>query len=117
MLKLKIKENKMETHIDNNDKEETNQNKGNTSTGLGRKEISSLRKHKYEDAVSKYKISYTILNEKTGVIVEMKAASAVHACTMIGWRVKNCKLIKETVEKAEEIKETEKVLVEANNGQ
>ena len=106
----------METHIDNNDKEETNQSKENNSTSLGRKEISSLRKHKYEEAVSKYKISYTILNKKTGVIVEMKAASAMHACTMIGWRVKNCKLIKETVEKVEETKEVEKVLAKATNG-
>jgi hypothetical protein len=62
---------------------------------LSRKEISSLKEHKYEEAVSKYKTSYTIMNKKTGAIVEMKASSPLHACTMIGWRSKNCKLIKE----------------------
>jgi len=64
---------------------------------LTKKEIYSLKTHKYENATKKYKTSYVILNKKTGLIVEMKAASAVHACSMIGWKSKNCKLIKETI--------------------
>ena len=64
---------------------------------LTKKEYNSLKEHKYEEAVKKYKTSYTILNKKSGLIVEMKASSPIHACTMIGWRPKNCKIIKETV--------------------
>jgi hypothetical protein len=71
------------------------------ATSLTKKEVNALRDHKYEDAVKKYNISYTVLNKKTGLIVEMKAASAVHACTMIGWKAKNCKLIKETIHEIE----------------
>jgi len=79
------------------------------ATNLSKKEMKSLREHKYEDAAKKYNTSYTILNKKTGLIVEMKAASPLHACTMIGWRAKNSKLIKETVHdpKEEEVKKTE----------
>lgn len=65
--------------------------------GLTKKEYNSLKNHKYEEAVKRYKTSYTIMNKKTGVIVEMKASSSMHACTMIGWRPKNCKVIKTTI--------------------
>ena len=62
---------------------------------ISKKEYNSLKAHKYEEAVKKYKTSYTVMNTKTGLIVEMKAASSLHACTMIGWRAKNCKILKE----------------------
>lgn len=88
-------------------------NHNDRATNLSKKEMSSLREHKYEDAAKKYNTSYTILNKKTGLIVEMRAASPLHACTMIGWRAKNSKLIKETVhEPKEEVKKTEEVIEE-----
>ena len=69
---------------------------------LSKKEITTLKRSKYEEEVKKYDVSYVIQNKKTGMVVEMKAASEVHACKMIGWRPKNCKLlevIKKEVEK------------------
>jgi len=91
------------------EKVEHQHNHNDRATNLSKKEMKSLREHKYEDAAKKYNASYTILNKKTGLIVEMKAASPLHACTMIGWRAKNSKLIKETVHepKEEEVKKTE----------
>ena len=97
---------------------------------LTNKELYSLRTSKYELAAKKYKTSYVILNKKTGLIVEMRAASPVHACTMIGWKPKNCKLIKEVIhvdEKVEKVETTsteketvntekETVNAEINNG-
>jgi hypothetical protein len=71
---------------------------------LSKKEIRSLKDSKYNENINKYNTSYVLLNNKTGMIVEMKAASSVHACNMIGWRIKNCTLldtIKDTVNNKE----------------
>lgn len=86
---------------DTDAEEHHSHNHDRRATSLTKKEVNALRDHKYEEAVKKYNISYTVLNKKTGLIVEMKAASAVHACTMIGWKAKNCKLIKETIHEIE----------------
>ena len=66
---------------------------------LSKKEIRSLKDSKYNESISKYNTSYVLLNNKTGMIVEMKAASPVHACKMIGWRIKNCSLLDTIIDK------------------
>jgi len=60
---------------------------------LTSKEMNALKKGKYHEAINKFKLSHVILNKKTGVIVEMKAASSVHACKMIGWKPNHCKVL------------------------
>lgn len=70
---------------------------------LSKKEVANLKRNGYEQAMRLFKETYVILNKKTGMVVEMKAASSTHACNMIGWRPKNCKLMK--VEVREEPKE------------
>ena len=80
---------------------------------LSKKEIYSLKQSKYNEKIDKFENSYVIMNKKTGMIVEMKAMSPVHACTMIGWRIKNCKLIdviKKEVVKAELVTPSESVM-------
>jgi hypothetical protein len=68
------------------------------SPQLTKKEIHSLKTAKYNENIDKFENTYIIMNKQTGMIVEMKAASPVHACTMIGWRVRSCKLI-DTIKK------------------
>jgi len=68
------------------------------STQLTKKEIHSLKTAKYNENLDKFENTYIIKNKQTGMIVEMKAASPVHACTMIGWRVRSCQLI-DTIKK------------------
>jgi hypothetical protein len=65
---------------------------------LTKKEIYALKQSKYNENIDKFENSYVILNKKTGMIVEMKAMSPVHACTMIGWRIRSCRLI-DTIKK------------------
>jgi len=74
---------------------------------LSKKEIYALKQSKYNEKVDSFENSYVIMNKKTGMIVEMKASSPMHACTMIGWRVKNCKLMDTIVKKTPEKVEAE----------
>jgi len=99
-----MKDEVKDASTDNNYRDET---KAQVQTQLSKKEIYSLKQARYNEKIDKFDTSYVIMNKKTGMIVEMKAMSPMHACTMIGWRVKNCKLmdiIKKEIVKAEEIK-------------
>lgn len=99
-----MKDEVKDASTDNNYRDET---KAQVQTQLSKKEIHSLKQARYNEKIDKFDTSYVIMNKKTGMIVEMKAMSPMHACTMIGWRVKNCKLmdiIKKEEVKAEEIK-------------
>ena len=73
---------------------------------LSKKEINNLKRNRYNDVLKKFPNAYVIQNKKTGVIVEMKAATAMHACTMIGWRPRQCKVI-EVIKIEEEPKITD----------
>jgi hypothetical protein len=74
---------------------------------LSKKEVNNLKRNGYEQAMRLFKETFVILNKKTGMVVEMKAASSTHACNMIGWRLKNCKVMKVEIreEPKAEIKE------------
>ena len=50
------------------------------------KDVRSLKQHKYDVVAERFQKGYVIRNTKTGQIVEIRAASACHAATMIGWR-------------------------------
>lgn len=68
---------------------------------LTKRDIANLKRNGYNEAIRKYKQSFVILNKKTGMVVEMKAASSTHACNMIGWRINNCKLLDVIEEKTD----------------
>lgn len=57
------------------------------------KDLRNLKRNKYEKIRANFSESYVIKNKKTGQIVEIKAANSYHACTLIGWRPQNCKVI------------------------
>jgi benzoyl-CoA reductase/2-hydroxyglutaryl-CoA dehydratase subunit BcrC/BadD/HgdB len=50
------------------------------------KDEKSLKKSNYHKNKDKYKNTYVIRNTKTKLISEIKAVSPFHACTMIGWK-------------------------------
>ena len=50
------------------------------------KDVRSLKRHKYDVIAERFYKGYVIRNTKTGQIVELRAASACHAATMINWR-------------------------------
>ena len=69
------------------------------------KEAKSLKKARYESIVDnpRFKNSYVLLNQKTGQVVEIKAASSFHACNIIGWKYKQVKVIMvNSLDKSEE---------------
>lgn len=64
-------------------------------THLDRKDMHSLKMSRYKDLSGRFTKSY-VLQHKSGKIVELKAASALHACKFIGWRHRHVKVLSET---------------------
>ncbi len=79
------------------------------------KDTRSLKASRYGEIKDKFSTTFVIKNKKTGMIVELKAASSTHACKLIGWRPNNVKLIevregkKDETEKVTEVTETAEV--------
>jgi len=53
---------------------------------LTRKEFKHLKRARYNETKDKFDKSFVLLNEKTGQIVEINAASSYHAANIIGWK-------------------------------
>jgi len=62
---------------------------------IGPKEIRSLNRHNYEKVSQNFDKIFLIRNRRTNQIVELRAASSAHACTMIGWKPKHVRLMEE----------------------
>jgi len=62
---------------------------------LSEKEIKALISSKYEQKAHLYKKSFVIKNKRTGMIVELRAVSAIQASNFIGWKPRHTVLIKE----------------------
>lgn len=69
---------------------------------ISKRELASLKLNNYDKIEKQFKDSFVIRNNKTGLIVELKAASSYHACKIIGWRAKNCTVL--DVSSIEELK-------------
>lgn len=48
----------------------------------------ALKRNKYAEIKNKFTETFVLKNKKTGKIVELKATSAIHACTLAGWNPK-----------------------------
>lgn len=81
---------------------------------LTRKEMVSLKHHNYKEAVKKFDKSFVVLNKRTGMVVEMRAASAWHAITMISWKHKHCRIL-QVIDHTEEKVEIEEVVINSPN--
>ena len=58
-----------------------------------RKEQKNLKYNNYAKLAPTFPYKYTIANNNKQLIVEVCATSPVHACTLLGWRAKNCKVL------------------------
>lgn len=58
-----------------------------------KKDLANLKRNKYDKIMNQFKDAFVIQNKKTGQIVEIRALNSFHACNLIGWRPKNCKVI------------------------
>jgi len=85
---------------------------------LNERDMRRLAFNGYDKAKKKFQNTYLLQNKKNGKIAEIKAASTVHACTLLGWNPKKVRLIAfhepdgktppvETVENAEKSEKTE----------
>jgi hypothetical protein len=68
---------------------------------LGIRDIKALKRNKYDDVKNNFNQVF-VLKHKTGKIAQLQAASDAHACTLIGWRPRQCKLITSYVKSADE---------------
>jgi len=60
------------------------------------KEAKALKQAKYADKIAdnkKFKNIYVIRNKKTNQVVELRAASPVHAANIIGWRPRRIQVL------------------------
>lgn len=62
---------------------------------LTRKEAKALKRSQYDKIAEKFFTSYVLQNTQTGQIVEIRAASSLHACNIIGWRPRKVNLLSE----------------------
>ena len=69
--------------------------KSQVPTILGIKEQKALKRSHYEDIAYKFNKVFIIKHKKSGMVVELRAASPVHAATLIGWRPRQVKLLSE----------------------
>ena len=57
------------------------------------KDTKALKASRYGDIKDKFNKTFVLENRKTGMVVELRAASSTHACKLINWRPNNAKLI------------------------
>jgi hypothetical protein len=80
--------------IDSDDfRDNLNRKEDNFTFPISDKDYKNLKKSKYFQVKDKYDKSFVIQNKKTGVIAEIRAITEVHACSLIGWRIKNTNFI------------------------
>ena len=60
------------------------------------REAKALKRSRYEEKIAhndKFTKFYTIRNKKTNQVVELRAATPLHACNIIGWRLKKIQVL------------------------
>ena len=58
-----------------------------------RKEQKNLKANNYEKLAPKMPFKYVMANNKKGIVAEICAVSPTHACTLLGWRTRSCKVL------------------------
>ena len=115
--KKKTDEDVLTDEVQTNAKAETQLKRAEAPAVLSLKEMKKLKNNRYEEKSEQYSKSFVIKNKRTGMIVELRAASALQAANFIGWRPRHTILIKEkdvSVEKEAQgkIKSADKVIEE-----
>ncbi len=63
---------------------------------LTQKEAKALKRSRYQNEIAnnnRFKKAYVIRNKKTNQVVELRAASSLHACKIIGWRPRRVQVL------------------------
>jgi hypothetical protein len=60
---------------------------------LTQRELKYLKRAKYDEIAGKFKKAFVLKNRRTGQIAEIRAASAFHACNILGWKPNRAALI------------------------
>lgn len=71
------------------------------------KELKALGRAKYDEIRQKFDNIYVLRNKRTKQVVELVAASSVHACKIIGWRPRLVEVIETKVKEKEVVTEDE----------
>jgi len=87
-----VKENKEVEKVDNEKIQKAQEE--NAPIPLSWKEVKSLKRNRYNDNIDNYNKSFVIKNIRTGMIVEVRAASSFQAAKFIGWRPRHTVVIK-----------------------
>ena len=82
---------------------QTDEEREEVVPAVGWKEIKALKRARYGEIAEKFNKAFVIKKKKTGQIVAIRAASAVHACRIIGWKPNHVVLI--AVEEVEPVEE------------
>ena len=57
------------------------------------KDAKKLNQSGYGGIKDRFGTSFVIMNTRTGMVVELKAASPLHACNLIGWRQRHTRVL------------------------
>ena len=57
------------------------------------KELKALKRARYDKIAEKFQYAYVLRNKRTGLVVEIRAASSFHACNIIGWKPRHVRLV------------------------
>ena len=76
------------------------------------KEMKALKRARYHEIIEKFNKAFLLKNRRTGQVVEIRAASAFHACKIIGWKPNRTKLLGVT-----DLNETEETNSEDNGNE
>ena len=80
--------------IDKNNESNEKKQKEENGVKINAKDYSWLRKNNYENVRKKFKTTYILQHKKyPDKIVELRAASASHACNMIHWKPNQVRLL------------------------
>jgi hypothetical protein len=63
------------------------------------KAMKILKKNNYEKIKDNYTNKFLIHNIKTGVVLEINAASSYHACNLVGWKSHQVKILNPNIKK------------------
>lgn len=65
-----------------------------TNRQISDREVRRLNANGYNQVSTKFNTAFVLLNKKTGKLVELWAASDVHACRLIGWNPKHAVVLR-----------------------
>jgi len=84
---------------------------------ITKKDFSNLKKSKYDEVRNKFKTVFVLQHRKfPEKIVELRAASPVHACNMIHWKPQQVRLLETRTVETEDVVDNIQNIIKDNMG-